>query len=191
MTKRTEKITRILKAAAQGDSEAALDLIPLVYDDLHHLAHARLRKVGQGRTLQTTDLLHESWARLVGNGSFDFENRRHFFGAAARAMRNILVEQARRREALKRESSRNEPISPDLPEVVTTLPIEDVISVSDALEKLEVSHPRHAEVVWQRFFNGLTMEEIAEVLGTSLTTVERDWRFARSWLQEELDGETE
>ena len=178
----------MLVAAGKGDRQAARDLLPLVYDDLRGLAHNRLRALKQGQTITTTDLVHESWLRLISSGDPGWESRRHFYGAAARAMRNILVEQARHKSALKRDSSRKRELGDD--EMVAILveepPIEDVVSVGDALEKLEKEHARPAEVVWLRFFAGLTMPETAEVLSISLATAERDWRFARAWLQGEL-----
>ena len=180
------EITQFLQAAATGDRGAIDELVPLVYEEMHGLAHQRLRKVGPGGSLETSDLLHESWERLLKAAPSNFENRRHFFGAAARAMRNILVEQARRNSALKRDAARNENLQENLPELTCDLSLEERIAVGDALEKLKEISPRPAEVVWQRFFNQITFKEIAEVLGISENTVGRDWRFARSWLQDAL-----
>jgi len=181
-----DEIGRVLRQAAAGDRLAAQELLPLVYIDLKGLAHARLIRVKKGHTIQTTDLVHESWLRLVEHGDPGWESRRHFFGAAARAMRNILVEQARRQMSVKRDASRKSALPTSLPEIATTPPVEDVLSVGEALDKFEQSHPRAAEVVWLRFFDGLSMPEVAELTGVSLATAERDWRFARAWLQEEL-----
>ena len=180
------EITQFLQAAATGDPDAIDELVPLVYDEMHGIAHQRLRKVGRGSALDTSDLLHESWARLLKAAPGNFENRRHFFGAAARAMRNILIEQARRSSALKRDAARNEPLHDELPDLSCELSQEELISLGDALEKLKEISPRPAEVVWQRFFNQIPFNESAEVLGISENTVGRDWRFARSWLQEAL-----
>jgi len=181
------EITKALQAVAEGQREAIDALLPLVYEEMKGLAHARLRKAGKGGTIQTTDLVHESWMRLLKNGDPEFESRRHFFGAAARAMRNILIEQARRHASLKRDAARKHELDTDLPQIVTDPPLEDVLSLSDVLEQLEKEHPRPAEVVSLRFFGGLSMPEVAEILGLSLATAERDWRFARAWLQHELE----
>jgi len=182
-----EEIARILQAAAGGDRQAAKDLLPLVYEDLKDLARARLRLLRKGETITTTDLVHDSWLRIIGAGDPGWESRRHFFGAAARAMRNILVEKARRMSALKREASRRVELDDDLPEITPGAELEDVIAVGDALERLERLHVRPAEVTWLRFFGGLSMPEVAEVLSISLASAERDWRFARAWLQSELE----
>jgi len=183
----THEITKALQAVAHGEQQAIEQLLPLVYDEMKELAHARLRKVGKGGTIQTTDLVHESWMRLLRSGEPDFESRRHFYGAAARAMRNILVEQARRHASLKRDAARKSELATDVAEIHTDPPIEDVLSLSEVLERLEQEHARPAEVVSLRFFGGLTMPEVAEILGLSLATAERDWRFARAWLQNELE----
>jgi RNA polymerase sigma factor (TIGR02999 family) len=146
------EITTILRAAAAGDRQAASDLLPLVYDDLKGLAHVRLRGLKRGETITTTDLVHDCWLRLVGQGDPGWESRRHFYGAAARAMRNILVERIRRKSTLKREVSRRV----ELPEEVAVLDDggvaqqEDVLAVGEALERFEREHQRPAEVVWPR-----------------------------------------
>jgi RNA polymerase sigma factor (TIGR02999 family) len=185
MGRGTDAITETLHAAARGDRQAAQDLLPLVYEDLKDLAHGRLKRLRKGETITSTDLVHESWLRLVGRGDPGWEGRRHFYGAAARAMRNILVERMRRKSSLKRDVSRKEPL--DLQDVVVQdPPLEDMLSVGEALERLERDHERPAEIVWLRFFAGLTMPEVAELLSISLATAERDWRFARAWLQNEL-----
>jgi len=184
---RTEGITRLLRAAAGGDLLARAELLPLVYDELKDLAHARLARFGRAQEIQTTELVHEAWLRLLRNFDPGGEGRRYFFGAAARAMHNILVEQARRQLALKREGVRGEEASTDLPALRPAVPLEDVISLGDALERFQVEHPQAAEVVWLRFFNGFTMPEVAEVLGLSLATAEREWRFAKAWLRQVLE----
>jgi RNA polymerase sigma factor (TIGR02999 family) len=151
------------------------------------LARERRAALARNDSLRTTDLLHECWLRLYGSEQPRWENRRHFFGAAANAMRNILVDRARRRSALKREAQRKEELADDLPEFATEEPVTDVLSLHLLLEQLEVHHPRPARVVTLRFFAGLSMPEIAEVLGISLASAERDWRFGRAWLQRSLD----
>jgi RNA polymerase sigma factor (TIGR02999 family) len=124
--------------------------------------------------------------KVVAGGDPGWEGRAHFFGAAANAMRNILVDQARRRASKKRDSSKKAELPTDVPDLDPDLPYEDVLSVHEALVKLEAEHDRPARVVTLRFFGGFSMPEIAETLGISLPTAERDWRFARSWLQDRL-----
>jgi RNA polymerase sigma factor (TIGR02999 family) len=182
-----EEITRVLLAAGAGDREAAQELLPLVYDELKDLARARLGRLRRGETITTTDLVHDAWLRLIGAGDPGWESRRHFFGAAARAMRNILVEQARRKGSLKREAARRVELDEGLIVVATEPELADVLAVGDALERLEREHARPAEVTWLRFFGGLSMPEVAEVLSISLASAERDWRFARAWLAHQLD----
>jgi RNA polymerase sigma factor (TIGR02999 family) len=185
---RKEGITRLLRAAAGGDREARAALLPLVYDELKALARARLARAVARRELETTELVHEAWLRLAPTADMDWESRRHFFGVAARAMRNVLVEDARRRLARKRDAG---PDDGDLEriEVVTPLAPADLLAVSEAIERFGADHPGAAEVVEQRFFNGLTMPEVADVLGLSLATAEREWRFARAWLRQVLEHE--
>ena len=186
----TEEIRRALEAAAGGDRAAERSLFELLYDDLKALARARRAGAARDETVRTTDLLHESWLRLYGGGRPSFENRRHFFGAAANAMRNVLVDSARRRSAQKRERDRREALDEELPELALEEPVTDVLALHLALEELERDHARPAQVVTLRFFGGLEMAEIAEVLGVSLASVERDWRFGRSWLQRALGADS-
>lgn len=185
---RTEEMRRALEAAADGDRAAESSLFALLYEDLKDLARSRRSSLARHESLRTTDLVHESWLRLGGGVLPRFESRRHFFGAAANAMRNVLVDEARRRSALKREAGRKQELDGELPELVTEEPITDVVALHLALEELERDHPRPARVVEQRFFAGLTMEEIADVLGISRASAERDWRFGRAWLQRRLEG---
>lgn len=179
------EITALLK---QGKRVAADRLLPLVYDELRLLARARVRRLAPGQTMRATELVHEAWMRVVAGGDPGWQGRGHFFGAAANAMRNILVEQARRRGSRKRDSKRKQEMPTDLPDLDADLPFEDVLTVHQALEELEREHDRPAQVVLLRFFGGLSMPDIAQVLEISLPTVERDWRFARSWLQERIGG---
>jgi len=181
---RTEGITRLL-ASAGSDPGAEARLLDLVYEELKDLAHGRKRRFGGGGEIETTDLVHESWLRLVRVADPGWEGRRHFFGAAARAMRNILVEQARRRSTRGGDAASEDDLAGVLPE--PGVPVEDVLSLGEALERLEKEHQRAAEVVWLRFFNGFTMPETAEVMGISLATAEREWRFARAWLSQVLE----
>lgn len=181
------QIARLLAPDA-GERVAAADLLPLVYDELRDLARARVDQLARGYTLRATDLVHEAWLRVVKGGDPGWDGRAHFFGAAANAMRNILVEQARRRFAQKRDAGRKEPLADDVPEVAGCVPHEDLLTLHDALTALAAAHERPARVVELRFFSGLEMAEIARVLDVSLPTIERDWRFARAWLQERMGG---
>lgn len=173
-------------AALAGPPMAAEELLPLVYDQLRSLARARVARMGPRDTVQATDLVHEAWLRVVGDADPGWNSRAHFFGAAARAMRNILVEQARRHSSLKRDSKRKQPLGDEEPEIVSGVPADEIVALHDALTRLEESHARAARVVSLRFFGGLTMPEVADVLEVSLATAERDWKFARSWLQEHV-----
>jgi len=177
------RITRILHQHP-GERIAADELLPLVYQELRDLAHARVARLRPGQTIRATELVHEAWLKIVAGGDPGWEGRGHFFGAAANAMRNILVDQARRRTAQKRDTARKDVLPTDVPELHADLPYEDVITVHEALNELEQQHPRPAQVVLLRFFGGLTMPEIAATLQTSVPTIERDWRFARAWLQD-------
>lgn len=165
----------------------AEQLLPLVYDELRELARNRVQRLARGHTLRATDLVHEVWLRVVKDNDPGWDGRAHFFGAAANAMRNILVEQARRRTAKKRDAGRREPLlDDDMPDVEASVSATDVLALHEALDELAKSHERAARVVELRFFSGLEMAEIARVVEVSLPTVERDWRFARAWLQERM-----
>lgn len=177
----------------EPDPQTASKLLPLLYDELRQLARAQVHRLARGRTLQATDLVHEAWLRVAKatqpEGDPDWDGRAHFFGAAANAMRHILVDQARRRTALKRDAGKRTDLPDELPEIEAGPLPSDVLALNDALEELEGSHDRAARVVTLKFFSGLEMAEIASVVGVSLPTVERDWRFARAWLQDRLGAE--
>jgi RNA polymerase sigma factor (TIGR02999 family) len=183
-------ITRVLQAAG-SDARAADELLPLVYEELRGLARARLARIGPGQTLQATALVHEAWLRVVGDEDPGWECRAHFFGAAAQAMRNILVEAHRRRSTLRRGGDR-ERLEPDelagVAGVAIDAPGEDLLALDEALERLSAKDPLKARIVMLRFFTGLTMPAIAELTGLPLTRIEREWRFSRSWLQREVEG---
>ena len=179
--------TELLLEVARGDRSAANTLLPLVYDELRALAEHYMRRERPGHTLQATALVHEAYLRLIDQSRVDWKSRAHFFGAAANAMRNILVEQARKKATLKRDGTRKQELQTDLPEILPGAPVDDVLSLHDALGKLEEAHERPARIVELRFFAGLSMPEAAEIVGVSLATAERDWRFARSWLQHEME----
>jgi RNA polymerase sigma factor (TIGR02999 family) len=180
-------ITRVLQAAGR-EPRAAAELLPLVYEELRGIARARLAHLGPGQTLQATALVHEAWIRVVGADDPGWECRAHFFGAAAQAMRNILVEAHRRRGTLRRGGDR-ERVDPDeLAGLALDAPGEDLLALDEALERLRGKDPLKARIVMLRFFAGLSMPAVAELLGLSLTRVEREWRFSRSWLQREIEG---
>ncbi len=187
-------ITEILHAAAGGDREAPARLLPLLYDELRRLARSRLRR-GKPQTLQTNELVHEAYLRIMGTGEQAFANRRHFFCAAAQAMQNILVDLARRKTSLKRGGG-DRRVTLESFDLAIEAPGEDLLDLSRALSKLTRESPERAEVVKMRYFVGLTLEETAEILGISISTVTRRWGYARAWLHSELtpgskpDGET-
>ncbi len=184
-------VTRILRAAEAGDAQAAAELLPLVYSELRRLARARMARTPPGSTLQPTALVHEVYMRLVGKDDPKLgRNRGQFFATAAQAMRDILVEQARRKKRLKRGGDhRRIPLDVvDPADVPFELPVEDILALDEALQKLERDEPRLVEVVKLRFFAGLTTRETAAALGVSVPTVERDWRFARTLLYTHLVG---
>jgi RNA polymerase sigma factor (TIGR02999 family) len=171
-----------------GDPRAAQQLLPLVYDELRRLAAAHMAREKPGQTLDATALVHEAWIRLAGGQAF--ESRSHFFRASAEAMRRILVDHARARKADKRGGRWTRVELADWHKVVQAP--EQVLALSEALERFAATEPRKAELVTLRFFGGLTMSEAADALGVSLPTAERWWAFARSWLYTELlstDGE--
>ena len=177
-------VTRLLAAAAVGDPQAAADLLPLVYDELRRLAAAQMARERPGHSLDATALVHEAWMRLTGGQQF--ESRSHFLRASAEAMRRILVDHARARNAGKRGGGWTRVELADWHKVAQTP--EQVLALSEALDRFAVVEPRKAELVTLRFFGGLPMPEAADALGVSLPTAERWWAFARSWLYTELLG---
>jgi RNA polymerase sigma factor (TIGR02999 family) len=184
-------VTRILSAIEQGDPHAAAQLLPLVYDELRNLAAHRLAQEKPGQTLDATALVHEAYLRLVANPGGEsresephWDNRRHFFTAAAEAMRRILIENARRKHSVRHGGGRQRV---ELDEVLRLPePRHDLLALDEALARLAEKQPAKAELVKLRFFAGLTMPEAAQALGISLSTAERYWTFARSWLYAEL-----
>lgn len=179
-------VPKLLHDLEQGDPKAAEDLLPLVYDDLRRLAVAKMASQPSGHTLQPTALVHEAWLRLVGE-NHDWQGRRHFFAAAAEAMRRILVDQARRRLRLKRGGAQEHLPIEELDLAAETSP-EELLRVHEALDRLAVEDPVKAELIKLRFFVGLGISESAEVLGLSATTAKRHWTFARAWLRRELES---
>ena len=179
-------VTRILSAIEQGDRLAAEQLLPLVYDELRRLAARKLAQEKPGQTLQATALVHEAYVRLVdGEEAQHWDSRRHFFAAAAEAMRRILVDNARRKNAEK-HGGRLVRHNLDAVDIAAPEPSEDILALDEALAKLEATDPVKAEVVKLRYFAGLSEEDTAQAIGVSRTTVQRHWRFARVWLLNEL-----
>jgi RNA polymerase sigma factor (TIGR02999 family) len=179
------EVTRILSAIEQGDPHAGEQLLPLVYDELRRLAKSKLAREKPGQTLQATALVHEAYLRLVdAEKAQHWNSRRHFLAAAAEAMRRILVDNARHRQAVRRGGGRERL---DLDEALSLPePRQDLLALDEALTRLAEKQPLKAELVELRFFAGLTMSEAARALDISLATAERYWTFARSWLYAEL-----
>ena len=180
-------LTRVLEAIQRGDARAGEELLPLVYADLRQLARSKMVREQPGHTLQPTALVHEAWMRL---GDARFENRAHFFGAAAEAMRRILVERARRHHREKRGGGAEHLNVDDVEIAAPAGDDAELLAVHEALDKLAADDPRKAELVKLRYFGGLSFEETAGVLGISVPTAHRDWAYARAWLRRELDRET-
>jgi RNA polymerase sigma factor (TIGR02999 family) len=175
------EVTRILQSIEGGDKRAAEELLPLVYEELRKLAGSKMAHETPGQTLQPTALVHEAWLRLAGNQSARWEGRAHFFGAAAEAMRRILIDNARRKAARRHggELERVDILEIDL---AAAAPDDDLLSLNEALERFEAVDKPKAELVKLRYFAGLTIEEAASALGISLATAKRWWTFSRAWL---------
>jgi RNA polymerase sigma factor (TIGR02999 family) len=184
------EVTRILEAMSQGQPGAADRLLPLVYEELRKLAAARLAREKPGQTLQATALVHEAYLRLVGgDDSKPWNGRGHFFGAAAEAMRRILVENARRKARVRHGGGLRRVDIDAGCSLAQPPPDDDLLALDEALDRLAALDPKRAELVKLRFFAGLTMPEAAAALGISTATAERYWAFARTWLFAELVGE--
>jgi RNA polymerase sigma factor (TIGR02999 family) len=180
-------VTRILESIEHGDPKAAEELLPLVYGELRKLAASRMAHEAPNQTLQPTALVHEAWLRLVGNTEPKFENRAHFFAAAAEAMRRILIERARRKKAARHGGDQQRV---DLEDVEVAAPGNDdeLLAVNEALDKLAAIRVVQAEVVKLRYFVGMTNDEAAEVLGISARTADNYWAHARAWLFREINS---
>lgn len=187
MTLATHEVTKLLKDWGTGDKSALDKLMPLVHNELHRLARLHMRREKPGHLLQTSALVNEAYLRLVDQSRVEWQNRAHFFGIAARLMRRILMDDARRRHCDKRGG-----LTIQVPLVDgASLPQEQAASLvllDDALKTLAEIDPRQSEIVELRFFGGLSIEETAEVLKVSPGTVSRDWTFARAWLRKEMGG---
>jgi RNA polymerase sigma factor (TIGR02999 family) len=183
-------VTVILNAVQQGDPKAAEELLPLVYDELRRVAAWRLAQERPGQTLQATALVHEAYLRLIGGVDPGWQGRRHFFGAAAEAMRRILIENARRKKRL-RHGGQLERVDVDAVEIASPLPDDELLAMDEALNRLTEADPQAAELVKLCFFVGLTQEQAAKELNISISTVERTWTYARAWLFREIQkGQT-
>lgn len=181
------EITRILQSVTSGDSKAAGELLPLVYDELRKLAAARMAGESPNQTLQPTALVHEAWLRLAGNEDVRWDSRAHFFGAAAEAMRRILIDNARRKRAQRHGGSQQRMDLADM-EIAAPEKDDELLAIAEALEQFAALDRQKAELVKLRYFAGLTIEEAAKVLGISLATAKRWWTYARAWLFQYIQG---
>ena len=179
--------TEILRAVEQGDPKAAEELLPLVYEELRKLAAFKLAQQPPNQTLQPTALVHDAYIKLLGSGNHSWQDRRHFFAAAAEAMRHILVDRARRKAAV-RHGGGLQRLNLDDVVVAAETTDENILLMNEALEKLAAHDPATAELVKLRFFAGLTFPQAAEVLGISERTAKRSWSYARAWLFKEIQS---
>ena len=174
-------VTQVLEAARQGDPQAATQLLPLVYTELRKLAAAKMARELPGQTLQPTALVHEAWLRVSGPGHTNYQNRAHFFSAAAEAMRRILIDNARRKQA-QRHGGGQARVDLEEADIVAPGDDEQLLAIHEALDQFAALDPAKAELVKLRYFVGLAFAEAAEVLGVSEVTAKRDWALARAWL---------
>jgi len=175
------------KTPGAGGPQSAEQLLPIVYGELRRLAAFKLARQQPGQTLQPTALVHEAWLRLVGADPVAFNNRNHFFSAAAEAMRHILIDRARRKKAVRHGGGLERAHEEDF-EIAAPGPDDQLLAVNEAFEKLAQQHPSQAEVVKLRYFAGMTNEEVSELLGISVSTVKNYWNFSRAWLFKEIAG---
>ena len=182
------EVTRIIQEIQDGNLTAANDLLPLVYSELKRLAAEKLRHEKPGQTLQPTALVHEAYLRLVGELDQGWNGRGHFFGAAAEAMRRILIEYARRKKSAKRGGDLERYEIDEADAIETGRDVEEVLDLDEALTKLEAFDSDLARLVKLRYFAGMTIDEAAEAMGVSPRTIKRNWTYARAWLGRELEG---
>jgi len=178
-------VTRILDAIEQGDANATEKLLPLVYEELRHLAVQKMSQEAPGQTLQATALVHEAYIRLVGSDARSWANHAHFFAAAAEAMRRILIDNARRKQRLKHGADRRR-VDLDIVDIAMEGPSIDLIALDEALTKLADEDPEAADLVKMRFFAGLTLDQVAAVLHISRRTADRNWAYAKAWLYQQI-----
>ena len=183
------EVTSILSALEKGDADVAEQLLPLVYEELRILASRKLAQEPPDHTLQATALVHEAYLRLVDvDKAQQWECRGHFFAAAAEAMRRILVENARRKNRLRHGGElHRQPLSDNEPAIGSPVDEIDLLCLHEALDQLEARSPRKAQVVKLRYFTGMTLPEVAQMLGIAQSTAEADWTYARAWLKREMD----
>jgi RNA polymerase sigma factor (TIGR02999 family) len=182
------EVTQVLQAIDRNEEGAAEKLLPLVYSELRRLAGARMAHEMSGHTLQPTALVHEAWLRLVKDGDRTWQNRGHFFGAAAEAMRRILIERARHKSRIKRGGGQA-PLNIEDLELAETTPDDKILLVDEALARLKLEDPELERIVVMKFFGGLSNEEIAEGLGLAKRTLDRQWAYARAWLFRRISEE--
>lgn len=179
------EVTRILTAIERGDARSTDELLPVVYHELRRLAAHKMASEPAGHTLQPTALVHEAWLKLVDSPAQSWQNRAHFFGAAAEAMRRILIDRARRKRRQRRGSGA-EHVDADNLDIAGPMPDDQLLALNDALDRFAALEPQQAELVKLRYFVGLKIEEAAEVLGISVATAKRWWAYARAWLFNEI-----
>ncbi len=180
-------VTRILTAIEQGDAKATDELLPLVYNELRRLAAHKMAGERAGHTLQPTALVHEAWLKLVDSPNQSWHNRAHFFGAAAEAMRRILIARARRKQT-QRRGQRAEHLDVDELEIASPAPADQLLALNEALDRFAKLEPQQAELVKLRYFVGLRIDEAAEILGISQATAKRWWAYARAWLFDQIQS---
>lgn len=178
-------LTLILQSVAEGNPQAADELLPLIYAELRQLAAAKLAREQPGQTLQPTALVHEAWLRLAAGEKQTWQNRQHFFAVAAESMRRILIDRARRRMT-REKAGFAEPETDWESKLVQSAPTDEMLAIHEALDRLAAVEPLAAQLVKLRYFVGMTMDEAAEVLGMPVRSAERTWTYARAWLRAEL-----
>jgi RNA polymerase sigma factor (TIGR02999 family) len=183
-------LTRIFESVEDGDPKAIDELLPLVYGELRKLARSRMANEAPNQTLQPTALVHEAWLRLVGEANPKFENRAHFFAAAAEAMRRILIDNARRKHALRHGGGQQRVDMEDV-DIVAPADGDELLAVNEMLDKLAAQNKVEAELVKLRYFVGMTLEEAAQVLGISARTADNYWAHARAWLFREIKAQSQ
>jgi RNA polymerase sigma factor (TIGR02999 family) len=181
------EVTRILTAIEQGNAKSTDELLPVVYDELRRMAAYKMANEPAGHTLQPTALVHEAWLKLVDSPAQSWQNRAHFFGAAAEAMRRLLIARARRKQTQRRGALAAH-LNVDELEIANPVPDEQLLALNEALDRFASLEPQHAELVKLRYFVGLKIEEAAEVLGISEATAKRWWAYARAWLFNEINS---